>query len=114
MEPVAVEIVQPPLGEAPLWVREAWVGLTLPVVDRRRSASFGVLSGPRTWLGQQIATLTGRSERVDGYWVESALAIELLDRLKPDAALWWRGHCPQFDQPGMIFIFDIPACRPVY
>jgi hypothetical protein len=27
-----IEIVTVPVGEAPLWVREAWIGLTLPPV----------------------------------------------------------------------------------
>jgi hypothetical protein len=50
-----VEIVFPPAGEAPLWVREKWVGLRLPVVLREakpvRALTAGVLTGPRgCWL----------------------------------------------------------------
>lgn len=110
---VAVEIVQAPIGEAPDWVREAWVGLRLPVMDCRPSFSFGVLSGPRSWIGQWMAILTGRAERVEGYWVESAGAIALLERIRPDAAAWWRGHVPEFSKPGRVFVFDLPACNPV-
>jgi hypothetical protein len=63
-----VLIVSVPPGEAPLWVREKWVGLELPA---RYSApktclTFGALSGPPTLFGQLWAMLRGRAERVSG------------------------------------------------
>ncbi|MEA3013605.1 MAG: hypothetical protein QOD42_2150 [Sphingomonadales bacterium] len=34
----AIRIVRAPIGEAPLWVREAWVGLSLPLPARSQAA----------------------------------------------------------------------------
>ena len=47
-----VRIVAVPPGEAPLWVREQWVGLDLPVArysGHRKFLGLGVLSMPRSW-----------------------------------------------------------------
>lgn len=50
-----IRIVQPPAGEAPLWVREAWVGIALPVIrgsSLRNYQGVGVLSGPKGFWKQ--------------------------------------------------------------
>ena len=68
-EGVAIRILRPPIGEAPLWVREAWVGLELPLADYRRVTipTVGVLSGPKTALGEFMANLLGRTAIVEGF-----------------------------------------------
>ena len=119
MDPLAVEIVRAPEGEAPLWVREAWVGLTLPLVPgypgKRRMPSFGVLSGPFGWWGQLRERLSGRVGTVEGYVVDRDQAYALLGAHRPDALAWWREECPGINaMPGGAFVFDAPACRPVY
>jgi hypothetical protein len=111
----AVEIVATPEGEAPLWVREAWVGLILPLVPgwgKRNWRSFGVLSAPRTRLGALWGTLFN-ARRVEGYLVPSAEAIRLLAMRNPGAATWWRTHTDFADCEQACFIFDAPACRPI-
>jgi hypothetical protein len=109
-----VRIVQAPIGEAPEWVREAWVGLELPLAHPEEVAveTGGVLTGPRTWLGGWWARLTGRLEVVSGYVVKADRAIDLLGRSRPEAAAWWRAHAPEFCRSGAEFIFDSPACEP--
>ena len=50
-----VRIIAVPPGEAPLWVREKWVGVELPVARYSSACTFyayGVLSLPRTWVAQ--------------------------------------------------------------
>src|SRR5580704_4538322 len=46
--PTKLRIIAVPPGEAPLWVREKWVGLELPVAQRqsRKFLTSGVLSAP--------------------------------------------------------------------
>lgn len=110
----AIEIVRAPAGEAPDWVREAWVGLTLPLAERGLRAFYtsGVRSGPKTVIGSWWYLLTGRLKRSEGYVVMSAVAVELLGAVRPDAADWWRGEADGFYLcPNTKFIFDAPACR---
>ena len=56
-----VKIVRAPKGEAPDWVREAWVGLVLPLKEPTLTTvpTAGVLSGPRSAMGMFWASLAG-------------------------------------------------------
>jgi hypothetical protein len=83
-----------PLGEAPAWVRESWVGLTLPFVDIAL-CGIGVLSG----------TVTD-DPPILSYRVPEADAISLLQVKSPTAAQWWREH--QFPSNGRYFCFSAP------
>src|SRR5438045_781095 len=68
-----IRIVKRPDGEAPEEVRDAWIGLLLPVLPRfsrmvaRRGV--GVHSGPRSYLGMWFAALVGRGKPMRGYVV---------------------------------------------
>src|SRR6187455_3469002 len=77
-----VRIVQTPPGEAPIEVREAWVGLVLPLregeVGPREILTQGVLSGPRTYLGHWFARLVRRFKVVHGFCVDGAGAVQVL------------------------------------
>lgn len=60
-----IRIIARPPGEAPQAVREAWIGLELPLPPgrsghRRGWLTTGVVSGPRTWWRRVISILTGR------------------------------------------------------
>jgi hypothetical protein len=96
----SIQIVQTPLGEAPLAVRQAWIGLILPLAEDvqqdslRRRPSFGVLSGPKRWWQQLLALLRGGVESVEGYVVDAPTAIECLAHQAPAAAQWWRERAP--------------------
>lgn len=108
-------IVAAPAGEAPQWVREAWVGLTLPLKETglRTLPSIGVLSGPKSELGWLWASLTGARITTTGYLTRAAKAIEILSRTRPDAAEWWRDHAPKFLREEAEFLFEAPACERV-
>lgn len=107
-----IRIVQAPIGEAPLWVREAWIGVELPVLVATPQVfeTWGVLTSPKTWISYWWRRLFGPSNKVEGYAVYSAEAIELLGFRQPLAAQWWRQNAPGFTHPRAQFIFDEPAC----
>jgi hypothetical protein len=110
----AVRIVAVPPGEAPLWVREKWVGLELPLTRYSSRTDFfvlGVLSTPRTWLAQMWAVARGRVKRVSGYAVEGARAVDVLERSSPEAAAWWREHAPQYVAPRRYLVFHEHVCQ---
>ena len=102
------QIMRIPAGEAPLWVREKWVGVILPIVDRspRRVMAHGVLSGPKTWIGALLARLTGGLDPYAGYLVESRIAIAILEASSPEAAGWWKDNAGHFLKPGRCFVFQ--------
>lgn len=111
--PRTIRIVRAPIGEAPQWVREAWVGLDLPFMTRRpfgRWLGFGVLSGPTTIMGALWAIVTGRTIRVTGYRVNAAEAVALLEGHSPEAARWWREKTPHLLGARQAFVFDSDAC----
>jgi len=77
-----IKIIAVPSGEAPLEVREQWVGLVLPVDPSYealgRIGFIGVLGGPPD------------QENMGGYPVKTQEAIRLLEEKSPEAARWWR------------------------
>ncbi|MES3031380.1 MAG: hypothetical protein V4697_03125 [Patescibacteria group bacterium] len=89
-----IRITKVPDGEAPLEVREAWVGLTLPC------GPYLGFSG----VGEERGVLTGESVGCPtcgryGFSVPQDEAIAILEKAKPEAALWWKKHgFPQVDQ----------------
>jgi hypothetical protein len=112
-----VRIVRVPPGEAPLEVREAWVGLVLPLArgfeGPRSIMTAGVLSAPATFLGTLLGWFMGRVRRADGFVVDAAAAIDILAVDHPDAAAWWRTNTPGLLRPGRRFLFHAEACEPV-
>lgn len=113
-----IRITRTPPGEAPEHIRQAWVGLVLPVHERydgpRTRLGVGVLTGPRTWLGVLLGILTGRAKRATGYVVDAKTSLELLATHAPEAADWWRTHAPRFLEPGRSFLFAADVCEEVH
>lgn len=105
-----VEIRSVPHGEAPLWVRERWVGLRLPSVlqdDALVSThTFGVLSGPHGRIRQLWALLRGRAKRESGYPVPVLRALAALEASSPEAATWWRENARHLMHPKAVFLFE--------
>ena len=111
-----VRIIAVPPGEAPLWVREKWVGLELPLTPWASAKSFrafGVLSGPRSYLAQIWAIVRGRTEQIYGFPVEAARAVDILQTSSPVAAAWWRENTPQLILPKRYMIFPAEVCEVV-
>jgi hypothetical protein len=76
-------------GEAPEHIRQAWIGVVIPVpprfVGRRKGVGFGVLSGSKCQLVAWLGALFGFGQREGGYMVESRVAIDLLAARSPEA-----------------------------
>jgi len=107
--PLVLDITSTPPGEAPRWVREKWVGLSLPLAQRKAAPigflTSGVLSGPKTFFARVAALMTGRLERQLGYAVETRAAMAALATHSPEALAWWQEHTPHVMQPGRYFVF---------
>jgi hypothetical protein len=108
-----LRITSAPPGEAPLWVREKWVGLSLPLARSRAVAlsvfTSGVLSGPKSFFASIGALLTGRLTRRSGFLVETQAAIAVLAKSSPEAATWWRQNTPHLLRPRRYFVFPEDA-----
>jgi hypothetical protein len=112
-----VRIISTPPGEAPEEVRRAWVGLSLPVLDEdsrpRTWRTIGVVAGPKTFLSSLVAVLSGRTRPVEGFRVNSAAAIRLLEAHDATAAAWWRANAPHYCRPTSRFVFHAAVCSVV-
>jgi len=108
-----ITITRRPIGEAPEWVRDAWIGLTLPTshAEEQHWHGVGVLSGPNNRFLLCRAYLRGRTTSVSGYAVNPELAVSLLAEKHPAAAQWWRENTAKLIASGRAFIFDTEACE---
>jgi hypothetical protein len=112
----SVRIVGIPPGEAPLWVREKWVGLELPLLRWTSAGTFvgfEAVSGPRTFLAQTWAMFRGRADRIHGFTVDASRAVNILGQASPKAAAWWRENAAEFILPGRGLIFHAEACETI-
>ena len=109
-----IEIIRRPLGEAPEWVRDAWIGQRIPlaIAGKRRPHGFGVVTGPVSAWQQWLMLLTGRAERFEGYIVNAAHAVDILASHDPKAADWWRRHAPHLLDGSRNFVVDADCCEP--
>lgn len=105
-----LEVTAVPPGEAPLWVREKWVGLSLPLkqgdANTHSFIGAGVLTGPRGLLAHITWLLKRKYERHTGHRVEVLTAIKILESSSPEAAKWWRENTPYLVRPQRYFVFQ--------
>jgi hypothetical protein len=110
-----IRIIKTPAGEAPLWVREKWVGLELPLSQRLAMNFFGlgigVLTGPQTIFGMLIGAFTGKLFFIRGYKISVLDAIEVLEKASPEAAAWWKLNTPHLAKPRKHFLFRKEECQ---
>ena len=91
-------ITNTPSGEAPLWVRSAWVGLHFPCDSIKGFAE-----------GEEVGAITKSTMRKRyGYHVPQSKALDILQIHSPDAASWWRR---QGYPNGGYFCFDESEAR---
>jgi hypothetical protein len=95
-----IKIISRPAGQAPEWVRDAWIGLELPLCEdyqpKDDEQMFGILNlEPVKELG--------------GYAVSATIAFQQLFRVNPDACEWWRVNAPWAIAARLIF--EKNACR---
>jgi hypothetical protein len=112
-----VRIIDVPPGEAPEWVRRAWVGLVLPLARTetgpREVESSGVLTGPKSLGDALLRKAMGQMDHVHGYVIEARKAVDILARHAPEAAAWWEEHAPHCLERGRKFIFHAEVCEEV-
>ena len=108
-----IRIVRRPEGEAPDWVRDAWIGVEIPLLvpDPVSTFGFGVLSGPKNIVLDWVLGLIGRARPIAGYVVSAETAVACLMERAPAAADWWRTNAPYLVRTGARFLFDPPACE---
>jgi hypothetical protein len=111
----SVRIKSTPPGEAPPSIREAWVGLVLPVFRKNPGyyLASGVLTGPRSVMDGILNFFAFRFQLQRGFAVPSLVAVEILEKSKPDAARWWRENAPRTIRPRRYFVFSAECCEPV-
>ena len=97
-----------PAGEAPDWVRDAWIGLTLPTLKTRPVTvrTVGVVTGPRSLLRSVWALLKPAGQRTTGYLVRVQPAIAVLEAKSPEAAASCRTSAPHLVTRRGVFSFD--------
>lgn len=110
-----IEIINTPDGEAPDWVRAAWVGLRLPCRGDGpvEMPAVGALSGPSSKLGQLFAALRGTAETKRGYVVNARDVVGVLALSNEAAAQWWIDNVPHVLDERQLFMFEARCCRPV-
>jgi hypothetical protein len=98
---VKIRITNTPPGEAPEHVRQAWIGLEIPIA--------GNYLAPQSAVG--FGVLTGSPQPHVGYVVDAHTAVELLAAQSTEAADWWRTNVPNLIPPGQHFMFDVECCE---
>ena len=110
-----IEIIKRPNGEAPEWVRDAWIGLRLPLYHHLPVTSEiqGVVTGSRTRLGAMFTRLVKQPETMTGYYVHAKGAIEMLAAYNTEAAKWWVDNAPHSLVDGQVLMFETHVCGDV-
>ena len=100
-----IRIIAVPPGEAPLEIREQWVGLILPLADGM----------PGTWQLQTTGVITGElsDEETIGYAVEFSEAMAALAETAPDAVKWWKTNTLYLFEEEGVLIFEQDVCEPL-
>jgi hypothetical protein len=110
-----VRIIDVPPGEAPRWVRKAWVGLVLPLAPEeagpRRARASGVLTGPRGFLERFWRMLVDPPPASWQYVIDADVAIDILAEANPEAAEWWEENAPHLLGTGRSFGFAEDVCE---
>jgi hypothetical protein len=100
--PRQFQIIAVPPGEAPLTVREAWVGCILPLLP-------GV-EGPEPTAARGVTSGLPK-ERSFSFKVRALDAFSVLEQKNAEAANWWKEHTPQLFQPGKLLSFRAEVCE---
>lgn len=94
MQKPMIRITKVPAGEAPLWVREAWVGTVIPC-----DPYFGYGDNPEKGV-LSLKENDGVRRKLCSFAVLQEDAIGILRDYSPRAAMWWQIHGFPRDTPG--------------
>jgi len=109
----AIKIIRTPLGAAPREIRDAWIGLTIPIVPapKKMFVSFRTFSDGLLIFVGIFYGLFGIKPKLRGYVVDCLTAFQILEQANPEAEKWWRKHTPHLFRPGRKFVFDADCCE---
>ena len=112
-KPKYIIVVRRPIGDAPEWVKDAWIGVRLPVAKTQATshAGFSVTKGPHTLIPRLWSILRKKSDYYSGYVVHAKTSVEILSETRPDAANWWRTNVHNCLQGFNCFLFDEESCE---
>jgi hypothetical protein len=98
-----IRIIAVPPGEAPLEIREQWVGLILPLAGGE----------PCAWQMQTLGVLTGELEEEEtiGYAVDFDEALSALAEKSPAAAKWWEENASHLFEENGVLVFHKHVCQ---
>jgi hypothetical protein len=97
-----VRIKALPPGEAPEFVRRAWIGLELPLIlDQTRPEQMAV----------QGALSHEPVAAPPGYAVDGKIAIAALESANAEVAAWWRENAAHVLVPGYQLVFPAEVCE---
>ena len=88
-----IRIIKQPIGEAPTEVRNSWIGLILPVIDKKEGPTLGVI--------------TGKIQNMRGYSVAWYEAMSILEKHHPQSAKWWKEN----DFVKRVLVFNEECCE---
>jgi len=79
-----IKFVSTPTGQAPEWVRNAWIGVEVETFDT--SGPNDILRGVKGGKADQ--------SNIGGYKVSTKEAVEAVRKTNPEAAKWWDKNLP--------------------
>ena len=107
--PMFPRIAKVPIGAVPLWVRQAWVGLDLPLTNDHAVTTWSqpVTAKSGGYLAVLWGVLSGKQTCVTGYSVSALAAVAVLQDTDAEAAAWWRKNTPFVLAGQRNFLFDL-------
>lgn len=109
-----IRITSVPPGEAPLWVREKWLGLELPIYGLalpRIYNTVGVVTGPSSRLGYLFAVLRRRS-KTSGYLVDGEARAHCSCGSESRSSRLVARQCTKFPSGNRCLVFCDSARQP--
>lgn len=114
----SIRIITTPPGEAPVHIREAWIGVTLPLAEMPHPQpnywrTAGVLRKNHGWLARLKSLFAGPlvEQPIASYVVSVLAAMEALRPHSPSAMDWWERHTPHLMNSSAMFCFDASCCE---
>jgi hypothetical protein len=115
-----IRIIATPPGEAPTHIREAWIGMTLPLAEIPHPQpsywrTVGVLRKDQGWFStlKRLFRSSLVEQPIPSYVVSVLVAMEALRAHSPSAVDWWERHTPHLMNPGSMFCFDASCCEEI-
>jgi hypothetical protein len=113
-----VRIVGIPPGEAPEDVRQAWLGVVLPLAPGQRGPvqlhAAAQNEWQETWFTRFWRYVTTWRLQNAAYLVSVDDALIALEKTFPDAAHWFKRNRPEWCGQNLVFQFSTDCCEPVH